>query len=133
MRLVALPLLFTLCGCTFATEHPAVTAGIAGGTIGFGGCYVDGVKSSTCGIVGGSTALFLGGIAALVTLLADTSAHDLPPDDELQPDGDAAVRVRTHTAPPPLLPDAGVDASPPPPDAAAADAPRADAGVDSAP
>src|SRR5690348_11966418 len=115
MRLVAFPLLLTLCGCTLSTQHPAVVAGIAGGTMGFGACEIDGVKSSTCGIVGGSTALFLGGIAALVTLIADTGAHDLPPDDELQPDSEAAVRVRTHTAPPPVLPDAGVDAAPPPP------------------
>lgn len=132
MRLVAFPVLLALCGCTFASKHPSVTVGIASGTIGFGACYIDGVKGSTCGIVGGSTALFLGGIAALVTLIADTGSHQLPPDDELQPDDEAAVRVRTHTAPPPVLPDAGVDAAPPA-DAPPADAPPADAGVDSAP
>ena len=143
-RMPAIAMLFALAGCTFSQKHTPVTVGVAAGVIGFGGCYVDNVKASTCGIVGGSAALFLGGIAALVTLIADTSAHELPPQPDLDQDQQGRVRVHTHTALPPVLPDAGVplvDAalpSPPPPllpgDAApAADAPPADAGVDSAP
>lgn len=136
-------MLLALAGCTFSQTHPAVTAGIAGGVVGFGGCYVDGVKTSTCGIVGGAAALFLGGIAAIVTLIADTNAPEPPPsDEELGPNG--TIRVHTQTPLPPLAPDAGVadaaasdaaaaDAAPiavpPAPDAA----PAADAGVDSAP
>jgi hypothetical protein len=137
MRRLGLLLLVTLCGCTYSSQHPAVAAGIAAGTIGFGACEIDSVKTSTCGIIGGSTGLVLGGIAALVTLIADTGAHDLPADDELPPGTGADIRVRTHTAPPPVLPDAGVDGTAPspadagpPPDAPPA--PPADAGVDSA-
>jgi hypothetical protein len=54
------------------------------------------------GIVG----LGLGGLAWLVTEFADTNAHELPPDDEMLPDG--AVRVHTHTELPPVPIDAGV-------------------------
>jgi hypothetical protein len=105
-RVGTLALLVALCGCTFTQKYPAVTVGIAGGVVGFGACYVDDVKASTCGIVGGATAVFLGGITALITLLTDTSAHQLPPDEELQEPAERPI-VRAR-------PDAGVPLDTPP-------------------
>jgi hypothetical protein len=66
---------------------------------------MDDVRMSACGEIGAATAVFLGGIAAIVTLIADTDDHSLPSDDTEAPE---IVRVRTHTAPPPVAPDAGV-------------------------
>ncbi len=118
-----------LAGCPFASKHPAITAGITGGAIGLTGCLIDDQPAKTCALVGGGAARFLGGIAALVTLLADTTDHSLPPDEneqELTPRG--AIRVHTKTALPPMTLDAGVDggaatvAAPPAVDAATADA-----------
>lgn len=112
-----LPVLALLVSCEFSQKHPAVPIGIAGGIVGFGGCEMDQVKVSTCGEIGGIVAIGLGGLAALVTLFADTEDHSLPPDEEMLPSG--AVRVRTHAQlPPGLAVDAGVAI-----DAAAPDAP----------
>lgn len=119
-RLVLLLALATATGS--CAKHPAITAAVAGGVIGFSGCEIDSVKVSTCGIIGGSTALALGGIAWLVTTLFDTEDHQITfsDDDELTPQG--GVKVHTQTAPPPVEIDAGV-----------ADAPVADAHVADAP
>ena len=91
------------CGCT---RHPALTVGVAAGSVGLLSCEINDVSQGTCAIVGGGAALVLGGIAALVTYFADTSAHQLPPDEEMLPSG--ALRVRTHTEPPPVPIDAGL-------------------------
>jgi hypothetical protein len=116
-------LLLALAGCV---KHPGITAGVAGGVMGFGACEIDSVKVSTCGIIGATTAVALGGIAWLVTTLFDTEDHEVTfaDDDELTPQG--GVKVHTHTAPPPVMIDAGVIdavAAPPAIDARAADAP----------
>jgi len=97
-------------------NHPALTVGIGGGAIGLGSCEIQGGAQSTCGIITGAVALGLGGLAWLVTELADTNAHELTGDDEMLPNG--AVRVHTHTDLPPVPLDAGVpDAAPIAPDA----------------
>lgn len=101
-------------------EHPAWTVGIGGASIGLASCEIQGSKQSTCGLITGIVGLGLGGLAWLVTTLADTNAHALPADDEVLPDG--TVRVHTHTELPPVPLDAG------PADAAIPDAPIADAG-----
>ena len=97
-------------------NHPVLTVGIAGGSVGLLSCEIQGGAQATCGIITGAVALGLGGLAWLVTQFADTNAHTLPSDDEMLPDG--AVRVHTHTALPPVPLDAGVpDAAPVPADA----------------
>jgi len=95
-------------------NHPALTVGIGGGAVGLASCEIQGGRQETCGIITGIVGLGLGGLAWLVTTLADTNAHELPPDDEMLPDG--AVRVHTRTELPPVPLDAGS------PDAAMADA-----------
>lgn len=119
MRWLAILALAATLSCA---KHPALTVGIGGGAIGLVSCEMQGSKQSTCGIITGIVALGLGGLAWLVTSLADTNAHELPPDDEMLPDG--AVRVHTHTELPPVVLDAA-PAAPAPVDAA----PVADAGV----
>ncbi|MDB4953633.1 MAG: hypothetical protein JWO36_1202 [Myxococcales bacterium] len=122
MRIAALAVAASLfCSCEFTQRHPAVTAGIVGGSIGFGACAVDNGPLATCGIVGGSAAVFLGGLMALVTIFADTTDHSLPPDEPEEPE---IIRPRRHAvAPvaPEIVADAGVPDAPSP-DAAPADA-----------
>jgi hypothetical protein len=86
-------------------DHPTLTVGIGGGSVGLASCEIQGGKQETCGIITAAVALGLGGLTWLVTELADTSAHELPADDEMLPDG--AVRVHTHTELPPVPVDAG--------------------------
>lgn len=105
-RVVLVVMVVALGGCTFAQKHPGVTIGIVAGTIGFGACEMAVEKIGTCSAIGGTAGLLLGGITGLVTLLADTSAHELPPmEDEEEAE---FVRVKAGTPPPPGLPDAGV-------------------------
>jgi hypothetical protein len=108
-RLRSIALLLALAGCA---RHPTITASVAGGTIGFGACFIEVEKASTCSIVGASTALFLGGLVALATYFTDSSAHELKLDDETE---ELPEIVRE-------LPDAGIDApaAPHAPDAAVA-------------
>jgi hypothetical protein len=116
----ALVLAVFAAGCA---NHPSISAAVAGGTIGFGACYVDVNKASTCSVVGASTAVFLGGLTWLATrLLGGNDDHIIYDDDPVDP-RDRKI-VREH-------PDAGVDAEAASPaiDAAA----RPDAGVDSPP
>jgi hypothetical protein len=107
-------------------NHPALTVGIGGAVVGLASCEAQGSKQETCGIITGIVGLGLGGLAWLVTELADTNAHELPADDDMLPDG--AVRVHTRTALPPVPLDAGVIDAPVPQlhDAAT---PSGDAGV----
>ena len=106
-RVLVSLMLLGLAGCTFAQKHPGVTVGIVSGTIGFGACQLSVERIGTCSAVGAVTGLVLGGITGLVTLFADTSAHELPPFQE-EAEEPQFKRVKSHTAPPPGLPDAGV-------------------------
>ncbi|MEO8554771.1 MAG: hypothetical protein ABI678_32560 [Kofleriaceae bacterium] len=98
--LVAVALMFS------CARHPALTVGIAGGSIGLLSCEIQQGEQTNCGIITAAVGLGLGGLAWLVTTFADTDAHALPNDDEVLPDG--AVRVHSHTELPPVPLDAGV-------------------------
>ena len=129
MRTFALVALIALGSCEFAQKHPAVTAGIAGGVVGFMGCETDGVDTKYCAEAGGIAGAGLFAIAAVVTYFFDTGdTQPLPEDDEevqQEVTNAGAIKVHTHTAPPPVVIDAGVvlDAPVPVADAPAADAP----------
>jgi hypothetical protein len=56
--------------CAQAVKHPAITAAVLGGVVGFGTCEIEEGNHATCAAIGGGAALFLGGIAALVMLIA---------------------------------------------------------------
>jgi len=111
-----------LASCESAVKHPAITAGIVGGAIGFGSCEMDSVAAKTCAVIGGSTALFLGGVAALVTLLLDTGDHSVPVDEApfegLPPDEAAPPPTTNGAFMPPVVGHAPADAG-----VSAADAP----------
>jgi hypothetical protein len=88
--------------CAFAQKHPGVTIGIVAGTMGFGTCELAVEKAGTCAIVGGAAGGLIGGITGLVTLLADTNAHDLPSDDV--DENGISRRRRVEPPPGPYLP-----------------------------
>jgi len=122
-------MLIVLGGCGFAQKHPGITAGIVAGTLGFGFCEMSVEKAKECSEVGAVAGLALGGITGLVTLFADTSAHELKEDDE----GDVIV-APPNDEPPGLPVDAGVVAplapvAPPVAPAADAGAPLGDAAI----
>jgi hypothetical protein len=129
MKAAALIALIALGSCEFAQKHPAVTVGIAGGVVGFMGCETDGVDTKYCAEAGGAAAIGLFTIAALVTFFFDTGDNQPIPEDEeeLQQQQEVthtgAIKVHTHTAPPPVVVDAGVTIDAIAPDAAVVDAP----------
>jgi len=63
--LVAVAICTQLGGCGFAVKHPAATAAIVGGSLGFGLCELNVGRHGTCAIVGGSAGAFLGIVAAV--------------------------------------------------------------------
>lgn len=124
-------LVFGLAGCTFATKHPAATAGIAAGSMGFTTCFIGVEKLDSCGAVGGIAALGIFGITWLATTFLVTDADEL----EEQEAQDSMRRVKSDGEPPgEYLPpepnplpataiDAGVPSIEVPSDAMGADAP----------
>lgn len=123
MKRIALVALIALGSCEFAQKHPAVAVGIAGATVGFVGCETDGVDTKYCAEAGGAAGAGLFLIAAVVTYFFDTGdTQPLPEDDdeEVQQEvtNTGAIKVHTHTAPPPVVVDAGVDVPAPVVDAA---------------
>jgi hypothetical protein len=92
-------LVAALGSCAFAQKHPAITAGIAAGTIALVPCLPAVEHPTTCLAIGGIVGLGIGGITGLVTTFADTSAHALPSDEETEPP--IVRRVHTTTPPPP--------------------------------
>jgi hypothetical protein len=108
-RAALLVLVLAVGSCEFAQKHPAITAGIAAGTIALVPCLPAVEHPTTCLAIGGVVGLGIGGITGLVTTFADTSAHSLPPDEEPEPP--IVRRKKTVPPPDPVLPvavDAGV-------------------------
>nr|HEX4313998.1 hypothetical protein [Kofleriaceae bacterium] len=130
---VAAASLVTSMSCAAAVKHPALAAGVFGGVVGFGGCYLQGTDADKCAGIGGAVGVGLGAIAALVLLLSPPDEHggvlggggagsgsdDVPRFGSMRhlPDAgvDAAAPVAPPIAvPPPVVVDAGVaaDATP---------------------
>jgi hypothetical protein len=68
-------------GCGFAVKHPAITAGIAAGTLGFTTCKLASDNWAACGYVGGGAAAVLGLVTAAALWLGgdgDSSGLDEP-------------------------------------------------------
>lgn len=114
-------------GCESAVRHPAVTAGIVGGTLGFGTCKLASDSYPACFAVGGGAGAFLAVVAAAAlwfggdgnTVMVEEQAKPLPDarprHRSPSPDGDA--NADPGTVPPAPPPNA------PPPNAAAPNAP----------
>lgn len=68
-------------GCGFAVKHPAVTAGIAAGALGFTTCKLASDNWQACGYVAGGAGAFLGLVTAAALWLGgdgDSSGLDEP-------------------------------------------------------
>jgi hypothetical protein len=101
-RAALLSLVVALGSCEFAQKHPGVTVGVVTGTIGWGACELSVEKIGTCAAIGAAAGVVFGGLTGLVTLFADTSAHELANEEE-------ETTRAVGTPPPPGLPvDAGV-------------------------
>ena len=87
-------------------NHPALTVGISGGLVAGVVGEANELPQKTVGLVTAIVALGLGGLTWLITSFADTSAHELPNDEEITTDG--RVKLHTHTDLPPVPLDAGV-------------------------
>lgn len=87
--LLAACLLASTTGCGFAVKHPAITAGILGGTVGLGSCELAGADHSSCFLIGGGAAAVLGGVVALALLVGgegNTILREDPADEQLRPE-----------------------------------------------
>jgi hypothetical protein len=94
--------------CGFAVKHPAVTAGIVAGTLGFTTCKLASDNYAACGVVAGGAGAFLGLVtAAALWLGGDGNSSAI--EEQAQPlseDDQPPLRL-------PPLPDA--DSPTPPP------------------
>ena len=112
-------------GCSFAVDHPAITAGIVGGTLGLATCKLASDDLGACLAVGGGAGAFLGLVAAGALWLGG-DGHTAPTEDLAQPLPDDGRPVRRHRRPAPADPAAAPPAAAPsaaPPAAAPATPP----------
>lgn len=94
--------------CAQAVQHPVPSLAVVGGAIGFGTCEMDGIGVGTCGIIGASTAVFMGGVAAIVYLLTDQ-----PPPQMEGEEIDPTERARPRHHAPIILPPPPDEPAPP--------------------
>jgi len=75
-------------GCSFAVNHPAITAGVVGGTLGLATCKLASDNIGACLAVGGGAGAFLGLVTAAAlwlggdghTVMIEEQAQPLPED-----------------------------------------------------
>jgi hypothetical protein len=94
-------------GCESAVKHPAVTAGIVGGTLGFATCKLASDNYGACLAVSGSAAAFLGLVAAAALWLGGDGSSPAIEEDQVQPlpaDNPPRRRRRHPPAEPPAEP-----------------------------
>jgi hypothetical protein len=99
-------------GCAFAVDHPAVTAGIVGGTLGFGTCKLASDSYGTCAVVGGGAGAFLGLVAAAALWLGG-DGHSVMIEEQAQPlPDDGRPRKRRRSPDEPAAPNPADPAAP---------------------
>lgn len=87
-------------GCESAIKHPAITAGIVGGTLGFTTCKLGSDNLGACFAVSGSAAAFLGLVAAAALWLGGDGNSSVIEDEPVLPlPADGAPRRRRHHPP----------------------------------
>ena len=102
-------------GCAFAVKHPGVTAGIVGGTLGFGTCKLASDNYGACAAVGGGAAAFLGLVAATAMWLGGDGDSAGLEEEQAQPlPEDSRPRRKRHRPPSTLDPAAPDPAAPQP-------------------
>jgi hypothetical protein len=90
-------------GCESAVKHPAITAGIIGGTLGFTTCKLGSDNLGACVAVSGGTAAFLGLVAAAALWLGGDGNSSVIEEEQVQPlpaDGSPRRRRRHPAAEP---------------------------------
>jgi len=112
MRALALALVLSVTGCAFAVKHPAITAGIVGGTVGFSTCELGTSFESTgtCSIIGGAAAVGLAGVVAPAIVLGGDGHTVLVGEEATPPPIVREKKPAPEPAPAPAPP-----AEPPPP------------------
>jgi hypothetical protein len=104
--------------CGPAVRHPAITAGVVAGAMGFATCKLASDNYAACGVVGGGAGAFLGLVTAVALWLGgdgnstglDDPPQPLPEDDapplklDPLPAGAPPLRVPPATTPPPSTP-----------------------------
>jgi hypothetical protein len=121
-RRAALLALATACalstqGCGFAVKHPAVTAGIAAGALGFTTCKLASDSWASCGYVGGGAAAFLGLVTAAALWLGgdgDSTGLDDEPLPPLLEEGPPSSANEPPANPPSNPPSANPPSANPP-------------------
>jgi hypothetical protein len=116
---LALAAVLSTAGCRFAVEHPAASAGIVAGTLGFGTCKLASDSIGGCLAVGGGAGAFLALVAAAAIWLGgdgnsvapEEQAQPLPPDDRPRR---PRTRPVTPAEPEPAAPASPAPASPAP-------------------
>jgi hypothetical protein len=88
-----------LTGCESAVKHPAITAGIVGGTLSFGTCKLASDNYGACAAVGGGAAAFLALVAATAIWLGG-EGNSIAAEEEAQPLPLEDTRPRRHRGPP---------------------------------
>lgn len=93
--------------CGFAVKHPAITAGVVAGSLGFATCKLASDNYAACGLVAGGAGAFLGLVTAAALWLGgdgnstalDEQAQPVPEDD--QPPMPVALPPDSPSANPP--------------------------------
>jgi hypothetical protein len=98
-------------GCSFAIKHPAVTAGVVGGTLGLATCKLASDDIGACLAVGGGAGAFLGLVAAAALWLGG-DGHSVLIEEQAQPLPEESRPRRRHR-PRPVDPDAAQPVAPP--------------------
>ena len=98
-------------GCAFAVKHPAVAAGIMGGTVGFSTCKLASDNYGACFAVGGGAGGFLALVAATALWLGG-EGHSAAVEEEVQPLPLEDTRPRRRHVAPPAEPATDPDQAP---------------------
>jgi len=112
---LVLVLLGSLGSCGFAVKHPAITAGIVGGSVALGSCELASADQKSCFAISGSVGVGLAVITAVALWLGYEDADPVP----VEPAGDP-----TNLAPAPVFvptPDQGPPVTKPSPEPPPAD------------
>ncbi|HEY5937671.1 MAG TPA: hypothetical protein VIU61_23650, partial [Kofleriaceae bacterium] len=121
MRAVAILIVCCLSSCSFAVKHPAITAGIVGGTVTLASCELASADQKACFMYSGAAALGLGLVVAAALWLGTYEEEEVaaPPGDDTKqgpqpdPEPDRDLDPEPGTVPP-ATPPAPPTTSPPP-------------------
>ena len=86
-------------GCSFAVNHPAITAGVVGGTLGLATCKLASDNIGACLAVGGGAGAFLGLVTGAALWLGG-DGHSVLIEEQAQPLPEESQPHRRRAKPP---------------------------------